>query len=66
MCPNSPTRLHEEPENQQKLVEDPAWEVMAVPEALRLEDFLAALRLWQWQRRMQGKPVGSQGLRPAS
>jgi hypothetical protein len=49
-----------------KLVEDPAWEVMSVPASLTLEDFLAALRLWQWQRRMQGKPVGSQGLRRAS
>ncbi len=49
-----------------KLVEDPAWEVMSVPGSVRLEDFLAALRLWQWQRRMQGKPVGREGLRPAA
>jgi hypothetical protein len=44
-----------------KLVEDPAWEVMAVPEALVLEDFLAAARLWRWQRQMEGKPVGDLG-----
>jgi len=44
-----------------KLVDDPAWEVMAVPEALGLEAFLAALRLWRWQRRMEGKPVGTEG-----
>jgi hypothetical protein len=24
-----------------------------------LDDFLAALRLWRWQRRMDGKPVGT-------
>jgi hypothetical protein len=41
-----------------KLVEDPAWEVMAVPETLVLDDFLAAARLWRWQRQMEGKPVG--------
>ncbi len=41
-----------------KLVEDPSWEVMAVPETLGLDDFLAAARLWRWQRRMEGKPVG--------
>jgi len=23
-----------------------------------LEDFLAALRLWRWQRLMEGKPIG--------
>ena len=42
-----------------KLVEDPAWEVMAVPAGLTIEDFLAALRLWQWQRQMAGRPIGS-------
>jgi hypothetical protein len=47
-----------------KLVDDPAWEVMAVPETLGLEDFLAALRLWRWQRRAEGKPVGT--VRPVS
>src|SRR5262252_3332804 len=41
-----------------KLVEDPAWEVMPVPEELRIEDFQAALALWRWQRRMAGRPVG--------
>jgi len=45
-----------------KLVEDPAWEVMAVPETLVLDDFLAAARLWRWQRQMEGKPVGDRGL----
>ncbi len=47
-----------------KQVEDPAWEVMAVPEALGLEDFLAAVRLWRWWRRMEGKPIGT--VRPVS
>jgi hypothetical protein len=41
-----------------KLVDDPSWEVMAVPETLGIDDFLAAARLWRWQRRMEGKPVG--------
>jgi hypothetical protein len=41
-----------------KLLDDPAWEVMAVPTSLRLADFLAALQLWRWQRRMAGRPVG--------
>jgi hypothetical protein len=45
-----------------KFVEDPAWEVMAVPETLVLDDFLAAARLWRWQRQMEGKPVGDLGL----
>ena len=44
-----------------KLLDDPAWEVMAVPEALGLEAFLAALRLWRWQRWMEGKPTGTEG-----
>jgi hypothetical protein len=41
-----------------KLVEDPAWELMAVPTTLALDDFLAAARLWRWHRQMEGKPVG--------
>ena len=41
-----------------KLIDDPSWEVMAVPETLSIDDFLAAARLWRWQRRMEGKPVG--------
>ena len=41
-----------------KLFDDPAWEAMAVPETLTIEDFLAALRLWRWQRRMEGRPIG--------
>ena len=41
-----------------KLVEDPSWEVMAVPETLGIDDFLAAARLWRWQRQMEGKPIG--------
>jgi hypothetical protein len=44
-----------------KVLNDPAWEVMAVPDALGLEDFLAALRLWRWQRRMAGRPIGTVG-----
>jgi hypothetical protein len=43
-----------------KHLEDPAWEVMSVPAALTLEDFLAALRLWRWQRAMNGQPTGDQ------
>jgi hypothetical protein len=39
---------------------DPAWEVMPVPASLTLEDFLAALRLWRWQRAMNGQPTGDQ------
>jgi hypothetical protein len=41
-----------------KYQEDPAWEAMPVPEALTIEDFRAALRLWRWQRRMKGQPEG--------
>jgi hypothetical protein len=42
-----------------KLLDDPAWEVMAVPENLGLPDFQAALRLWRWQRHMEGRRIGS-------
>src|SRR5262249_31089844 len=41
-----------------KRLEDPAWEAMPVPTTITMEDFLAALRLWQWQRRMEGKRDG--------
>ncbi len=41
-----------------KVLDDPAWEAMPVPETIAHEDFLAALRLWQWQRRIEGKPIG--------
>lgn len=44
-----------------KQMDDPAWEVMTVPDTLGFEDFLAALRLWRWQRQMDGKPVGTIG-----
>jgi hypothetical protein len=43
-----------------KILGDPAWEVMPVPATLTLEDFLAALRLWRWQRAMNGQPTGDQ------
>ena len=43
-----------------KQLDDPAWEVMPVPATLTLEDFLAALRLWRWQRAMNGQPTGDQ------
>jgi len=53
-----------------KLVDDPAWEVMPVPATLSIEDFLAAMRLWRWLRRMEGKPTGDSrggsGYRPAA
>jgi hypothetical protein len=41
-----------------KLLDDPAWEVMTVPETVTLADFLAAGSLWRWQRRMDGQPEG--------
>jgi hypothetical protein len=41
-----------------KLLDDPAWEVMPVPEELRIEDFQAALALWRWPRLMDAKPIG--------
>jgi hypothetical protein len=41
-----------------KQLDDPGWEVMPVSAALTLEDFLAALRLWRWQRTMNGQPTG--------
>jgi len=49
-----------------KHLEDPAWEVMPVPATLTLEDFLAALRLWRWQRAMNGQPTGDQHGDPVS
>src|SRR5262249_4509453 len=54
-----------------KLVTDPTWEVMPVPTMLSIEDFLAAMRLWRWLRRMEGKPTGHSdggagGYRPAA
>jgi hypothetical protein len=49
-----------------KHLDDPAWEVMPVPAALTLEDFLAALRLWRWQRAMNGQPNGDQHVDQAS
>jgi hypothetical protein len=49
-----------------KLVDDPAWEVMVVPGNLGLADFHAALRLWRWQRRMDGRPTGSGPATPTS
>jgi hypothetical protein len=43
---------------------------MPVPATLSIEDFLSAVRLWQWLRRMQGKPTGDcrggSGYRPAA
>ena len=41
-----------------KRLDDPAWEAMTVPATITVEEFLAALRLWQWQRRMDGKDDG--------
>jgi hypothetical protein len=43
-----------------KYQDDPAWEAMPVPEALTIEYFRAAPRLWRWQRRMAGRPEGDQ------
>ena len=34
------------------------WEVMSVPDGLAVTNFLAALRLWRWQRQMEGKAIG--------
>jgi hypothetical protein len=47
-----------------KLLDDPAWEAMPVPDTIPVSDFLAALQLWRWQRQMAGRPVGSPTLRP--
>src|SRR5262249_40271571 len=47
-----------------KLLDDPAWEVMPVPEELRIEDFQAALALWRWQRQMAGQPTGHRSTEP--
>ena len=44
-----------------KLLDDPAWEAMPVPEELRIDDFRAALALWRWQRKMEGRFVGDAG-----
>lgn len=41
-----------------KTLEDPAVEAVPVPDQ-PLDDFLAALRLWRWQRTMNGQPIGS-------
>jgi hypothetical protein len=41
-----------------KVVEDPAFEAMVVPE-VPLPVFLSALTLWKWKRTMDGLPVGS-------
>jgi hypothetical protein len=41
-----------------KRLDDPAFEVGWVPETVTLPDFLAALRLWRWARRMAGLPTG--------
>ena len=49
-----------------KQLNDPAWEVMPVPATLTLEDFLAALRLWRWQRAMNGQPTGDHQMARAS
>jgi hypothetical protein len=49
-----------------KQLDDPAWEVMPVPATLTLEDFLAALRLWRWQRAMNGQPTGDRRMDRAS
>jgi hypothetical protein len=37
-----------------KTLKDPTFEAMIVPET-DISDFLAALRLWTWQRKIQGK-----------
>lgn len=49
-----------------KYLEDPAWEAMLVPEALTVDDFRAALRLWRWQRQMNGQPQGDRPAAPCS
>jgi len=48
-----------------KQLDDPAWEVMQVSASLTLEDFLAALRLWRWQRTMNGQPTGDRQMAQA-
>ena len=44
-----------------KRLDDPAWEAMAVPDTITMDEFVAALRLWQWTRRMDGKADGRAG-----
>src|SRR5262249_35193952 len=39
-----------------KLLDDPAWEVMPVPEELQIEDVQAALALWGGRREGGGQP----------
>src|SRR5262249_2687102 len=41
-----------------KLLSDPAWEAITVPETLALHDFLAALRLGRRQRAVQRRATG--------
>ena len=41
-----------------KVVEDPAFEAMVVPD-VPLPVFLSALTLWKWKRTMDGLPTGS-------
>ncbi len=41
-----------------KRLDDPAWEAMPVPTTITMDEFLAALRLWRWQRRMVGRADG--------
>lgn len=41
-----------------KVVDDPAFEAMIVPET-NLLDFLAVRQAWAWRRRMEGLPTGT-------
>jgi len=47
-----------------KLRDDPAWDVIPVPEELTIEGFQAALALWRWQRQMTGQPTGHRSAEP--
>lgn len=40
-----------------KVMTDPAFEAVPVPDDVTIEDFLAVLHCWRWMRRMDGKPA---------
>lgn len=44
-----------------KTLDDPAFETMIVPDTVMLESFLAAKKLWEFKRTMEGKTIGGDG-----
>lgn len=47
-----------------KVEDDPAFEVMYVPDDLTIRPFRAALALWRCQRSFEGRPAGGGGEKP--